>query len=383
MQPIDRNQGTISIQQAAPSSQSSPVRQYHQRDSLHNNGRATDESCCDILQEIFKIVVDIIKAPLIFIYDFLKGMLCPDAESLRVSEEALAATQGMRINPARLAAKPEPIALNELELNNISVEFNEIVTLYDEIFTRPDHGMSAEVVNHARQYIVDYSTYVERGPHPTTLYTQNIQGFAKNIIFEMKKPDEEVPLAKKITALLEIADACEHCRPRRYEESKRQYLLLTNRMTTIDQQILTWLQMLKDDIIIQAFQHGQFHVINAARNMQHLARKWGLDNEDQCNIDDEYIGCGRGFSEWQADATLEANYFPARLVDSIKARLDTEANNDTVNNYLANCNNLPDDYATTFYEVDRTADPTGPMRGRLVLNCKGVAFLLKELHFLA
>jgi hypothetical protein len=314
----------------------------------------------------------LITAPFVLLYEWLVGV----EDTSNISQAALDATRGMQINPAKLGLRPEPIALNELELAGEIIDFNEMLVCFDKYYTTNNTGFTPPEIASTRGYIEGYITYIQETNLPSEMYRNNIQGFARNIIFEMLKPDDKVPVHKKITAFMEIANACEKCRPRRYEESKRQYLLLANRMTTMDQKLLVWIQMLKDDIIIQAFQRGQFHVINRARNMPTLANKWGLDNVDQVNTNDEHIGCGGSYSESEADAVLTNGYFPARLVDSIKARFDFEGDNELLNEYLQHEDGLPSDFATQFYERSST------QLDQMAINAKGVAWILKKQGFL-
>lgn len=373
----------LNLQQIPPSS-FSQVQQPFER-SLVNNlstiGRACEDpngDCFSIGFATIKVVFNLVTAPFVVLYEWLGRMFWPTASLLGVSEAAFDATQGMQINPAKLGLRPEPIALNELELSNVSIEFTELLTLFDQIFTPANSGCNASEIQRVKRYINSYIEYIAGSGLPSQIYAESIRAYAKNIIFEMQKPDTEVPTNKKITAFMEIADACQNCQPRRYEESKRQYLLLTNRTTTVEQQLLTWLQMLKDDIIIGGFQTGQFHVINHARAMPTLANKWGLDNQDRVNMEDPYRDgfCGGGFSESVADSLLDYEYIPARLVDSIKARFDCEANNDLINNYLAHENGVPDDFAIQFYE------PSVLHVDQMVINAKGVAWILKKQGFL-
>ena len=165
--------------------------------------------------------------------------------------------------------------------------------------------------------------------------------------------------------------------------------------------IIYWLQLLKETIIIQAFQQdpldglpsririarnlqdpalftrNQFHVINAARNMIDLNRKWGLGNVDQAYFQDEEMRHGAGFNESQADAILEARYTPPRLIEAVKGMLHFEANNAIINQYLSSRDaQLPDGWEEAFYERE------SPDSCAVTLNCQGVAWLLKDLGFL-
>ena len=139
---------------------------------------------------------------------------------------------------------------------------------------------------------------------------------------------------------------------------------------------------MKENLIIEAFQTTQFHVINRARSMRDLATKWGLDNDDQVNLNDPNRNIHDHFTSTQADRVLETNYFPARIIDAIKERFDAEGDNSVVNSYFQNCRNLPSRWDRDFYEVDRSADPRGTTRGRMVLTYQAVAWILKNEGFL-
>jgi hypothetical protein len=135
---------------------------------------------------------------------------------------------------------------------------------------------------------------------------------------------------------------------------------------------------LKEDIIIQAFQTWQFHVINRARCMPNLARKWGLDNDEvSLNDPNRYVTCGADFTEQQADQVLESNYIPICIIAMVKHRFEMEGDNPLLNQDLqTNTDSLPPNWEADFYE------PHPHVADQVTLSHKGAAWLLQNEGFL-
>ena len=77
MNPVDRSSSNP-IQQAIPSSQSSPIRQLFARGASLETCPCLDESCCTNLKEIAGIILEILTAPFVAIYEMVMGMFCPN-----------------------------------------------------------------------------------------------------------------------------------------------------------------------------------------------------------------------------------------------------------------------------------------------------------------
>lgn len=269
------------------------------------------------------------------------------------SPEAERVVQDLAINPKMVAVAPPSVETlaKLLKINDVSkVKIEDMITQFDAIFSVNGAALQKEIddfwakknlelgrlyspyqlrraaekeiapkVNllNTRIHIGEYVAFVRNRGGRDRAYTDQLELVAKNISVQLGKPD--VPLHKKQTALLELADAIQRCKPRILEESKRQFLSLIGHLLTINDKFLLWAQLLKDNIIIQNFQGDQFHVLNRARKM--VGKDWGLDCDPTNLADPHIVGYGGNATVAQYNAVLRANYRPGRLVEAFFNRL--------------------------------------------------------------
>lgn len=388
--PVDGARQTF---QSVPSSISvhnfEPLTYAH--NSTINSMNPADQDCLSFLYDLSATVLSYILAPFVFVFDFIwanffaeeAGLLNlgnPRAGTINdpsrgpvdpktgVSFAAIAETKNYEIAKDRLAHRPEPLLAEELQREGVNqIDVGELVAFFDRTIADSGSDVPAGEAAHARRYIQHYVDFIQRRSGPSDMYNNNLKLTAQNFILEMRKPYLEVPLHKRRAAFFELADAAEHCRPRMYEEMQRQYKMVTNQQLTIEQKLLMWLQMLKEDILIQKFQGTQFHVINRARN--EVGGEWGLD-ANEISQNDEHIGCGGSTSKEEYVKVLTKNYTPGRMVDAIHSRLIYDGNNELINQYMQ-------------HHLTDGTDPTSLFESNgTTINHKGVAWLLIQHGFL-
>lgn len=266
-----------------------------------------------------------------------------------VSEEATQAAQDLQINPITLSIAPAPVTdlLRELAKKNDvrNINIDDLLTCVDTYVPegrrgspeRREHdevrtyiGQYIQFIKEKRDYANDLPTHPNYDHAKWDPYYSELELLAKNLIFEFRNP--EIPAHKKKTALVQIADAKQHCRPRILEETRRQFLSVTGRLQSMGDKILRWAQTLKEDIILEVFQGGQFHVVNQAR--QKVGEKWGL-NRDPLNLSDPHINCGGVHDAQTFERALTNQYTPARLIETVRTRMVYDNDMQSAMDYLA------------------------------------------------
>ena len=298
----------------------------------------------------------------------------------KVTEASLAATQNLKINPKTLGVAPKPVAELMKVLNrdnNVErIDIRELLKWVNTLFDgSAEHGTVRTHISAYIQFIFDREDYESHRPNHDEYdharwdaYFDELHLIAKNLVFEFENDinKDKIPVHKKRTALTQIADAKQHCRPRILEESRRQFLSVTGRLSMNDK-LYRWAQRLKEDIIFEAFQTTQFHVINQARLK--VGEKWGLDR-DHFNLTDPHITIGRNVPAHEFDNALERGFTPARLVDTIRTLMVYDNDLPSAMDFLmAKMENDPDrDNIERYFEL-----VTDGKDLNTVINCEGVA----------
>ena len=384
MNPVNSNPSSP-VYATSPSRPLAPVSNAHSRSSLQSQEDDCIENSCITL-------FSIIAYPFVLLFEWINNLFCktsydfgdPTAgiiEDVYVDEKAaMDAALGLKINMSLIGRAPPPMTVAELDsVEARAMDIHELLPIFDK--TMLDNGTSRLPQTLAdRQYLMEYIDFVmnrqvdsERFPGVvrSAMYNENLLLLAQNLVLEMNKPYKDVPLHKRVIAFSEIAEATHNCPPRIYEESQRQLketrsINDENPAQALREKAMLWLQMLKEDILLRAFQTSQFHVLNRARQL--IGREWGLDT-NPVNINDPSIEMGGKNTANEFRKALTDHYTPAYLIETIRTRLVEDAKNGLINKYMQQ--NPPDVDFSLLYEPHGKA-----------LNCKGVAWLLKQLNFL-
>jgi hypothetical protein len=295
-----------------------------------------------------------------------------------VSLKAIEATRGYILNPLRIRDVPPPLNIEELRLNGTGdIPIDELLVHFDTIFQYETGRQRLAEIQHAKPYITQYINFIKARQDQSGEYFDQLLCLAQNLIIELRKP--EILLHKKQTALLEIADAQEKCKPRRFEETKRQFQEVSNRAETLEDKFLRWIQMFKEEIIIKTYQGTQFHVINRARI--EIGEEWGLDR-NAISTADEHIGCGGNTTKEEYRQTLTQNCTPASLVAALRTRIEYDGLNRDFSDYLSHFSTeLPENYDDAeegFFDI--IVKESGGYEA--VLNERGITWLLEHFKFI-
>ncbi len=353
--------------------------------SLQERNECSDgcQTFWEIISYPFVLIFQIISWPFIALYNLIFGETLPPPPPLPVFDEAIMKlAEDYKINQARLGEVPEKIDFAELTANlgGAVIPLNELLTQYDAVFGAPHdfprNDISYEKRAENRQKLADFVAFIEARDtsysQTSLTYFDDLNLVVQNIIFELRKPADQVEMHKKVSALDELAEASDQCIPRRFEDAVRQFKVLTNRPTTLDNLFLGWVQELKEDIILECFQQDEYHVLNHAR--KEIGEEWGLDRENGSLAEDRFYALGfmgaRNPELYRR--ALAVQYIPARVISALYEKQKYYGRNQVVNDYLGSiAAQLPDDFDYgEFFEAD----------GKTV-SIKGIAFLLESLHF--
>lgn len=311
-----------------------------------------------LLQYIYipAMIYELVKDTLVNVYEWLAGQTDPNMDAA-----STAAAQHLRVNRSRISERPEPLPIPDLDAHGREIQLNELTAYAGGLFPNDQSILWA---------IGRFVTYASHSQTDELLprYFEGLRQYARGIIFEMRKPD--VSQEKKQHALKEIADAMQNCEPRIYAETRKQWLILTNCYTNLDQQILAWLMEFKENLVTSRFQTcGEFHPLNYARR---VLPDWGLDNDPE-NLSDPFATAFGGIPWGPLSYRYMFNkeYTAERLIAVIKTRLDLEPQQ-RVTTFLGEiADQLPEKWYADYYEADK-----------IRLNHHGVAWLLQHLSFL-
>lgn len=259
----------------------------------------------------------------------------------------------------------------------------------DELMTRYDSLCSTnkELSLHRSDFkkLINKTTERDKdifGVNPKVYHQfyDQIECCLKNILFEIKD-NPKLPPEKIKNVFLELAIAGGLCGARWLEESKRQFMALRLKHTTlIEHSVLQKLQSLKEDLLIELFQKQDtdYHILNAIR--KELGEELGLDDSEV------YLDI---FTPQLSEKTLKVIkrlfrdvYTPKRIINGLKERINLslqEAFDPDLFIYLdKKIENLyPYMEDSAQYVIDHFMK-----KDFKSINKKGVIFLLKEMGIL-
>jgi len=198
-----------------------------------------------------------------------------------------------------------------------SVEsLGELVRFVDRLFADESKDARSRMKNKLR----DYVQYARARPNELSLNYRHrsLRLLIRGIIVQLRKPDAEVPLVKKKTALLQLKSAQSRCFARRYEEALRQYNLLTL-PPNMEDRLWLYIRQIKEDLFVERFQRGQFHVVNYVRAK--VGHVLGLDTSPLNTRGDEYLSCGYCGSGEELIGAFNQFFTVRTLIEGIKERL--------------------------------------------------------------
>ncbi len=306
-----------------------------------------------------------------------------------VPQAAVDATVNLEINSKKRSAAPKPMedVLKELQKKEAEsrrklekTETTELLGIYNAVFQNPEGGVFDDEIVDGRNGIATYikiatqkldshnrlPTDREYGLHTRmdsvtgrVYVVSNDKDFYVNMFaaVDLCLPfliralkDKNVIQQDKQTALLGLANAATHCRPRFYEETLKQLkALMKIPGISLEELFLRKAQQLKEDIILE--NHKQFtkpwyyedqrfkepaHLIKKAR--REIGKEWGLE-QTVAGTDDIYECTVDHVSAGDFRDVLKKNYTAARFVEAM--HLFTSAipltypeHNDALNEYL-------------------------------------------------
>ncbi len=294
---------------------------------------------------------------------------------------------GVSINRANLNKAPEPVDLDALALNGANINVAEISDEYDGVAAEyrqagnrrfdtsvPDKRALTALVELANR---SGSTDYERTYHST------LKKAVQNIILELRRPNNETPVEKKMRALDAIIEAQLKCVPRRLEECLRQYKLLKTATPEMEQLLLEYVQGTKEECFIEAFQGSQFHVLNYVRSR--VGQEYGLVT-GVLVTQDPYLRVGGTPSDESIRYEFNNRFTPEAVVEGVMARIHLEGSNTPCLDYIraeleqqARARGEDPQNEVVF---DRIVTEATQMFNGSQINQKGVIFLLRGIGIL-
>lgn len=320
-----------------------------------------------------------------YVWDTVLWLAQQNPSNNNLSPQAVSAARFYAVNRSRISELPQDATLDSATLAATEgVLLDDLTTEYDRLVLQ---GAQAERDDPIRNNLENFARFVRNGKAQVEqqeaqraesiaeglgdpgaprekAYFENMERTLLNTIFELRtaRPDNK----KACDALNGIAEAYHGCDPRKYKESKRHLERMmaragNNATERLDQQLLLWLKGFKEDIVLNRYQSGQFHILNKACQQ---VRDWGLGG-DNVELNDPYINMGGFAFALNFRYTLNKEYTPARIIEVVKTNLDDVDYNDLITPYFEeHADTLPDDYEHTHFD----------RHGKL--NHKGVAWLL-------
>jgi hypothetical protein len=294
-----------------------------------------------------------------FCTDFLN---CFEGEE-RFAPQAIEATRHYWVNRSRIHETAAPIEshLAELSEEDMNIDISELNIICQKLFKNSTYENFSPT-----QKIEYYVTHVS-GHDSVSYRGESLKKIAKLLIVELRK--DATPESKKKEALLGIANAISHCYPRIYEQSQHQLKLLKNQVTSLDEKFKFWLQVLKENIILERYQNSQFHILNHARAR---LSDWGFD-QNPVNFQDDYINSFSSVEGINYRYTLNREYTPARIVTTIRGKIIDEGDNTQINTYFQAHQQELSDAGLSHQDLFENDGTT--------ISYKGAAWLLKMHNF--
>lgn len=300
-----------------------------------------------------------------------------------------ASYQGVVLNHGAFALAPDPMDLAAMGRLGQEVDVADLLTEYRRIY---EPGADNNLIDR------DYRRFFYRGleiDHIGTLvrlaqtdlrfvtrpydqlYYATMKTTLQCIILELRNPN--IPDEKKRRALRALVDGAGGCNPRKLEECQRQLRFLKSTAPEMNTLLLGYIQDLKEEIFLQAFQDSQFHVLNNIRSR--VGTLYGL-NTNEVNLQDPYIHMGAPTFDVEIQYVFHTQYTTQRVVQGVLTRIHLEENNSVWNEYIRT--------KLRAEAVARGENPNDPaVAGRMVdeatsffderlINERGVIFLLKN-----
>lgn len=259
-----------------------------------------------------------------------------------ISPQADIASEGLVHDARGLQRRPPPLRDEPRPDNFDAIPFTDWLRHFDRLHdlttaSYADRMAIQGMRNRIAEFVNFIETVQEDGPpgyhgNPTRRipgYRNDIQFAARWLIVQM---NTSAPLGQPISADMRgrlqaaftcLADALDGCPPRKQEEIVKILinLRLFSRSTRLPgcginesiffHALITKLSNCKDDIPMELFQGGQFHILNFIRNL--YGDQWGLSHMPLAN-DPHQNGCGAMQHPDYASEALEKLYTPKYAV---------------------------------------------------------------------
>ncbi len=249
------------------------------------------------------------------------GLRYPTDDEL--SEDVVALAAPYKICEEQLSKRPDKINFSELATKVDGVDLAELMSLFDATFAHID-DMSPEEVQTLRnnmdtyyRFVKDRILYSSTSQAYTDEYFNNLELIVKNLIVLLRQDETELPRDSKERVFKELASLANYCEAQKYEEALRQYKRLTKGLS-LDQEFLTWLQGLKEELI---FPFLEIHTLNSLRRLP-AGEEWGLD-VDNDNTQDPYAQDAY-VDQYYYGRILKGGYTPARMISAIYEKQKVE-----------------------------------------------------------
>ena len=277
----------------------------------------------------------------------------PTVPPIPILEIPPAILTSVAINEDAVVLAPRPF--DPTTLRHIAREANpriaqeEILDLFDGIFADipdgevidNDQGIPITKANARERIKTGYLNYIQThgnqgGVGYNPLVAKSMDLYLKGVIYELRK--DEHSLEKKQEALKNLAQAASHCPPRRHEEAKKVYLVLSSQMETLDQIILGYVQQAKEALFRNYYSLSNEPVMTLNYIRRIVGVELGLD-VDPINLEDIHIGMNNAISPENRNnkhttrkefvATFTRIYTPENLIKltlhSINLRIASDA----------------------------------------------------------
>jgi len=268
-------------------------------------------------------------------------------------------------------------------IRNVEVNLDQLPLEYDRLFKNEEDPA-------IRKTLVDYVKYAKQNTYIPEVsffskllkageeerYFEHLRLILKNLIFELQSDDSSLPeiekdkrLEKKKVTLISLSEAVYDCPTRRLEEPQRLLKRLVNREETVEEELLRFLESLKEEILLERCQMGQMHIINELRGIAGL--ELGLDRSE-VNLDDISIKITK-FTCEQVIHIFQKNFSEENVCTALKNRIIEDGKNKKYLEFLTQPNLL------TQEELDKLADYTNPVyfNGKEITN-EGVKLVLQK-----